>query len=112
MSGRQQWVYHVEPSRFPDDFSERLERFVDAAGLSWRGLARHLRLSARCVRRWRTGTKPDSGHLLALLNLAIEMRLLHHLVPAAAEQDEGTDPRILERRNLHAPHLAARRLSR
>ena len=107
MSGRQQWVYHVEPSRFPEDFPERLERFLVAANLSWRGLARRLRLSARCVRRWRTGTKPDSGHLMALLKLAIELDLLHYLLPAtdtrgvdanrtrasrSAEVDRGAPP--------------------
>ena len=81
MGRQQQWVYHIEPSRFPPDFPERLERFRDAAGLSWRGLARLLRLNARCVRRWRAGTKPDSAHLVALFNLAAGMGLLHHLLP-------------------------------
>ena len=85
MSRPQQWVYHVEPSSFPADFPERLERFLEAAGLSRRGLARRLRLSARCVRRWRSGTKPDPGHLVTLLNLAVELGLLHHLLPAVGE---------------------------
>ena len=82
MGRQQQWVYHVEPSPFPPDFPERLERFREVAGLSRRGLARRLRLSARCVRRWRTGTRPDPAHLVALFNLAIELGLLHHLLPA------------------------------
>ena len=51
MGRQQQWVYHVEPSSFPPDFPQRLECFREAAGLSRRGLARRLRLSARCVRR-------------------------------------------------------------
>ena len=68
-----------EPSRFPPDFPERLERFKEAAGLSWRGLARRLRVSVRCVWRWKAGTKPDPGHLVALFNLAAEMGLLHVL---------------------------------
>lgn len=38
MGRRQQWVYHVEPQAFPEDFPERLELFRDAAGLTWRGL--------------------------------------------------------------------------
>ena len=33
---RQQWVYRIEPSRFPPDFPERLERFMEAAELSSR----------------------------------------------------------------------------
>ena len=82
MSRTQQCVYHVEPSRFPPEFPERLERFVKAAGLSWRGLARRLRVNARCVWRWKAGTKPDPGHLVSLFNLAAEMGLLHILLPA------------------------------
>lgn len=32
--GRQQWVYRLEPSRFPEDFPQRLVRFKEAAGFS------------------------------------------------------------------------------
>ena len=85
MSRAQQCVYHVEPSRFPPEFPERLEKFVVASGLSWRGLARRLRVSARCVWRWKAGTKPDPGHLVALFSLAAEMGLLHILLPAVEE---------------------------
>ena len=92
MSRAQQCVYHVEPSQFPPEFPERLEKFVVAAGLSWRGLARRLRVSARCVWRWKAGTKPDPGHLVSLFNLAAEMELLHILLPAVGE------PGAVERR--------------
>ena len=37
MGRQQQWVYHAEPTQFPEDFSENLEKFKDAAGLTWRG---------------------------------------------------------------------------
>ena len=47
MGRRQEWVYHVEPEEFPQDFPERLERFKQAAGLTWRGLARLLKVNAR-----------------------------------------------------------------
>ncbi len=94
---QQQWVYHVEPSPFPPDFPQRLERFLQAAGLSWRGLARRLRLNARCVRRWRSGTRPDQGHLVALFNLALELGLLHHLLPAAGEPSTAVCPTCAER---------------
>ena len=68
--GRQQWVYRIEPSRFPRDFPERLERFKEASGMSWRELARRLRTDIRLVNRWRKGTRPDSANLIALFNLA------------------------------------------
>ncbi len=87
MGRRQQWVYHVEPSRFPPDFPERLERLREAAGLSWRELARRLRVRARSVWRWRAGTRPDAGHLYALFSLAAEMGLLPHLLPAAGARE-------------------------
>lgn len=84
---RQQWVYRMEPSQFPLDFPERLERFMEAAELSSRGLARLLRVDNRMLRRWRKGTKPDPGHLVALFTLAAEMGLLHILLPAVGEPE-------------------------
>ena len=83
MGRRQQWVYHVEREAFPKDFPARLEMFKDAAGLTWRGLARQLRVNARNVRRWRAGTRPGPGHLFSLFSLAAKMDLLHHLLTAA-----------------------------
>ena len=85
--GRQRWVYHREPSRFPEDFPERLERFKAAAGLSSRALARRLCIDARMMRRWRNGTKPDPGHLITLFSVAEEMGLLRHLLPVAQEPE-------------------------
>ena len=93
MVRRQQWVYRIEPSRFPTDFPERLERFMEAADLSSRGLARLLRVDNRMLRRWRKGTRPDPGHLIALFNLAAEMGLLHILLPAVG------DPKAVERKS-------------
>ena len=87
MGRTQQWVYHVEPSRFPPDFPERLKRFREVSGLSWQGLARRLRVRARCVWRWKAGMQPNAGHLIALLNLAAEMGLLHILLPAVGDPD-------------------------
>ncbi len=91
MSARQRWVYHVEPSRFPEDFPQRLERFKDAAGLSWRGLARRLRVSMRCVWRWKAGMRPDPGHLFCLFATAEEMGLLHVLLHGTegVRRDQG-----------------------
>ena len=87
MGRRQEWVYHVEPEEFPRDFPERLERFRQAAGLSWRGLARRLKVNARTVRRWKAGAKPGSGHLVNLFDLAASMELLHILLPSVGEPE-------------------------
>ena len=73
MGRRQERVYHVEPEEFPQHFPERLDRFRQAAGLSWRELARRLKVNARIVRRWKAGTKPGPGHLVNLLELAAGM---------------------------------------
>ena len=81
--GRQRWVYRVEPCHFPEDFPQRLVRFKEAAGFSWRGLARELRIDVRLIKRWRNGVKPDSAHLVALLGLAARMGLLSLLLPEA-----------------------------
>ncbi len=85
MGRRQQWVYRTEPSRFPPDFPQRLEAFKVASGLSWRGLARELRVDVQLLRRWRNGTKPDPGHLVSLFNLGGKMGLLHCLLPEAVK---------------------------
>ncbi len=83
MAGRRQrWVYRIEPSRFPPDFPGRLESFGQAAGLSSRGLARPLRVDNRTLMRWRRGTTPDPGHLVALFDLAAGLGLLHILLPS------------------------------
>ena len=79
--GRQRWVYRLEPPRFPEEFPERLERFKEASGFSWRASARELCIDIRLVKRWRKGARPDSANLIALFNLAARMGLLHLLLP-------------------------------
>jgi len=86
--GHQQRVYRIEPPRFPEDFPHRLERFKDASGMSWRELARRLRIDIRLVGRWRQGTRPDSANLMALFSMAAGLGLLHLLLP---ELDNGKD---------------------
>ena len=61
----------------PDDFPQRLELFKEAAGLSWAEIARRLGTSDLNLRRWRAGTRPHPDHLMALLDLAEGMGLLH-----------------------------------
>ena len=91
MGRQQERVYHVEREEFPKDFPERLERFRQAAGLSWRELSRRLKVNARIVRRWRAGAKPGSGHLVNLFDLAAGMGLLHILLPSAEQPDSADE---------------------
>ena len=58
-----------------------MERFKEASGFSWRGLARKLCIDIRLVKRWRKGARPDSANLVALFSLAAGMGLLHLLLP-------------------------------
>ena len=83
--GRHKWVYRVEPCHFPEDFPRRLVAFKEAAGFSWRSLARELCADIRLLKRWRNGVKPDSAYLVALFGLAARQGLLHLLLPEAEE---------------------------
>ena len=91
MGRRQQYVYTIEPEHFPEDFPERLGHFRQAAGFTWRGLARELRVSDRTVRRWKAGAKIGSGHLVSLFALAARLGLLHHLLPEAGAPVAAAD---------------------
>lgn len=94
--GRQRWVYRVEPGLFPEDFPQRLVRFKEAAGFTWRGLARELRIDVRLVKRWRKGVKPDSAHLVSLFGLAARLGLLHLLLPEAGEREKAEEMGVAE----------------
>jgi len=83
MGRRQRYVYHTLPEVFPEDFPARLDRFRRAAGFTWGGLARELRVNSRTVRRWKAGSKIGSGHLVSLFALAARLGLLHHILPEA-----------------------------
>lgn len=54
----------------PADFPARLGRLKAATGLSWEGLAVCLGVDSRQVLRWRRGTEPCGGAMLALVRLA------------------------------------------
>ena len=60
---------------FPPDFPERLERFREASGLSWRSLASMLGVTTYRLSLWRRGTVPSGEHLFLLLTLAEAMGL-------------------------------------
>ncbi len=91
MGSLQQYIYRVEPEEFPVDFSDRLDRFRRAAGFTWRGLARELRVNAKTVDRWKAGRRVGSGHLISLFALAARLGLLHHLLPEAGEPVAAAD---------------------
>ena len=62
----------------PDDFPERLERFQEASGLSWAELNRRVGTHPQTMRRWRKSrTRPSTRHVLALLDLAESLCLVH-----------------------------------
>lgn len=84
MSSPQEWNYRVERPEFPPDFAQRLERLREASGLSWRALARELRVRVRVIHRWRAGGAPSAAHLVRLLEFADERGLLRCLLPAPA----------------------------
>ncbi len=51
----------------PADFPARLALLKEATGLSWEGLAVCLGVDSRQVLRWRQGTEPGGGAMLALV---------------------------------------------
>ena len=66
-------------SRTTSLFPLPLVRFKEASGLSWAELARRLGTDPLTLRRWRSGVRPNSRHLLALLDLAEGMELRQSL---------------------------------
>ena len=60
----------LERAFLPEDFPQRLERFKEALGLSWDGLAACLGADPRQLQRWRQGTRPCGDSMYALFLLA------------------------------------------
>lgn len=60
----------------PDDFPERLVRFKGESGLSWAATSRRLGAQPDTVKRWVLDrARPDTGYMMALLELAEELAL-------------------------------------
>ena len=55
---RQKIHYPRVGSTFPKDFPQRLELFMEAAGLSASDLARHIGVTPNTVKRWGGGAPP------------------------------------------------------
>ena len=74
--GVQQRVYRPVHFEFPKDFPERLVRFKEASGLSWKALARLLGVRPYRLWQWRErGVVPSPAHLFLLLTIAEVMGL-------------------------------------
>ena len=77
---------------FPPDFPERLERFKEAGGLSWRAIARMLGVSPSRLRQWRNkGVLPSIDHFCLLLLIAERMGLRQILMCPDRDLPEGFD---------------------
>ncbi len=75
---RQRTNYIRDTYEFPDDFPQRLDRFQQASGLSWAGIARRLGTYPHTVWRWKEGLgRPNVQHMMALLDLANDLGLGH-----------------------------------
>ena len=75
---RQRIDYNIQTYNFPDDFPERLKRFQRESGLSWSEIARRIGVYRHTVSRWVRGrTRPNSEHMMALLDLAGDLGLAH-----------------------------------
>ncbi len=55
---------------WPEDYGERLEGFLEMAGLSRRDLAERLGVTESAVSGWLDGAEPTGGEVWALMNLA------------------------------------------
>ena len=75
---RQRNDYNIQTYGFPDDFPERLKRFQRESGLSWSEIARRIGVYRHTVFRWAKGrTRPNTEHMMALLDLAEGLGLAH-----------------------------------
>ena len=97
--GTQRRVHRPFRYVFPPDFPERLERFKEESGLSWRAIARLLGVRLDRIRQWRNkGVAPSPAHLFLLLTIADSMGLRDGIL-MCPERDlpEGFDPETQRR---------------
>ena len=95
--GTRRQVHRPFECVLPADFPDRLERFKDASGLTWRSLARILGVSPYRLRQWRKrGVAPSSAHLFWLLTLAESMGLRDGILMCPdRDAPDGGDPKAL-----------------
>ena len=102
--GTQRQVHIPSHCVFPPDFPERLSRFKEASGLSWRAIARLLGVSLHRLRQWRNkGVAPSPANLF-LLTLIADVMGLRDGILMQPERDlpDGLDPEAVRamRRNV------------
>ena len=74
----------------PEDFPGRIVRFREAAGLSWRAMARLLGTSPYRLREWSRGRAlPSTAHLFRLLTIAEGMGLREGILMRPEDMPEG-----------------------
>ena len=78
----------------PDDFPDRLAALKSATGLSWEGFSTCLGVDCRQVLRWRKGSEPCGGAMLALCRLAAavpggQRALLSEVISTTPQFKEG-----------------------
>ncbi len=79
---------------FPDDFPERLERFKELSGLSWKELAKRLGIKYGRLMGWRRGAVPKGLALLDLIRLTRSVgggleALFPDIAEALSQQERG-----------------------
>ena len=74
-----QYTHHSRITHaIPDDFPQRLVRFMEESDLSWAELRRRLGVDRETLRRWRDkGVLPCTQNYLALLAVADSFVLGH-----------------------------------
>lgn len=80
------------PESFPEDFGERLERFIELAGLSWEEFAGRLGIDADRVMECREGAVPTGGEVLPIMRVAWSVPGgIEVMLPESAEDCRRTD---------------------
>ena len=103
--GVQKRVHRPVEFDFPPDFPDRLTRFKEASGLSWKALARLMGVRPYRLWRWRKrGVVPSPARLFLLLTLAEEMGLRDRIL-MCPERDlpEGVGLKGLRQQGTRPP---------
>ena len=67
-------------SFLPGDFSERLEHFKGASGLTWDAMAACMGVDPRQLRRWRYGTRPSGERVVRPAHAGGPVRRRRHML--------------------------------
>ncbi len=76
----------------PEAPERRFSIWSSLVGLTWSELARRLGTNPLTLRRWRQGARPNALHLLALLEVAASLDLVHLLLLPSVQPRNGESP--------------------